>query len=175
MKSKKKKVTRRASLQHSTSRRLPHSETTQFLSKTEITCTSESLADIEAFIATAPNAKTVGRIQESFEMNIGIVGSRDEFHDDLPVWIEALVTSFEDHYVVVSGGAKGVDSWAVECAESQVFAICTSVTRRSILLATVSWCSAITVEFLANSVIDSERNLYLSSSLFCCSHRVIIH
>ncbi|MAE81809.1 MAG: hypothetical protein CMB80_03655 [Flammeovirgaceae bacterium] len=46
-------------------------------------------------------------------MKIGIVGSRRRHCKDL---VEALVAEFPQGTVVVSGGCRGVDSWAAEAA-----------------------------------------------------------
>ena len=47
---------------------------------------------------------------------IAIIGSRDFPTAQL---VEAYVASLPDDSIVVSGGAKGVDSWAVQAAENR--------------------------------------------------------
>ena len=49
-------------------------------------------------------------------MKIGIVGSRRRDCQDL---VEALVAEFPKGTVVISGGCKGVDTWAAEAATYQ--------------------------------------------------------
>ena len=49
-------------------------------------------------------------------MNIGIVGSRRWKSKKA---VESLVNTFPADTTVVSGGAKGVDSWAAECARKR--------------------------------------------------------
>lgn len=45
---------------------------------------------------------------------VAIVGSREFPHKEM---IESFVYSLPKHWTIVSGGARGVDSWAIETAE----------------------------------------------------------
>ena len=47
---------------------------------------------------------------------VAIVGSREFPRQD---WVEAFVERLKPDTIVVSGGAKGVDSWAVRTAKSR--------------------------------------------------------
>ena len=49
-------------------------------------------------------------------MNVGIIGSRRWKSRSA---VESLVNTFPADTTVVSGGAKGVDSWAAECARKR--------------------------------------------------------
>jgi hypothetical protein len=53
-------------------------------------------------------------------MKIAIVGSRD-YHD--PSAVQACVSSLPPDTIVVSGGARGVDSWAERAARARGLAV----------------------------------------------------
>lgn len=73
---------------------------------TETTTTASSVRKVTGFPAT----------------RLGIVGSRD-FSDE--TLVRAILTGvLKDHHVVVSGGARGVDTWAAETAREMGLQVC---------------------------------------------------
>lgn len=72
--------------------------------------------------AASSTASSVRKVTGFPATRLGIVGSRD-FPDE--VMVRAILTGvLKDYHVVVSGGARGVDTWAVETAREVGAQVC---------------------------------------------------